>query len=134
MGNGEFVPAMIAAMTDVISGDFTGIHRTHLLSDGSGKGALGKRILGTARQSIVRLRDEPGEIAAIAEGIETALSTPILIGTTPPKVIAALSAGTMKTMLVPPGIANFEIMMDADNAGLDAATHFAESCKIRGKA
>lgn len=133
MDDGGTYPAMVAAMTDALTGEFTGIHRTHILPDGSGKGARGKRMLGTARGAVVRLRDEPGSTACFAEGVETALSTPALIGATPPKVIATLSAGTMRTLPVLPGVENAVIMTDMDDAGLEAAKHLAARYQIAAK-
>jgi hypothetical protein len=125
MDDGGVYPCMIAAMTDALTGEFAGIHRTHLLPDGSGKGARGKRMLGTAKGAVLRLRDELGSAVIFAEGIETALSTPALIGALPPKVIATLSAGTMRTLPIMPGVENASIMADMDEAGLDAAAMMA---------
>ncbi|MCC2095381.1 MAG: toprim domain-containing protein [Hyphomicrobiales bacterium] len=116
---------MIAAMRDALTGEFAGINRTHLLLSGTGVGARGKRMLGTAKNAVVRLRDEPGQVACFAEGIETTLSTPALIGVTTPKVIATLSAGTMRTMPLMPGIKTAQIMADMDDAGLTAAAYMA---------
>lgn len=135
MDDGGTYPAMVAAMTDALTGEFTGCHRTHIAPGGSGKGARGKRMLGTAKGAVVRLRDEPGSTACFAEGIETALSTPALIGATPPKVIATLSAGTMRTLPIMPGVENALVMADIDEseAGLEAAKHLAAEYHIAGK-
>ncbi|WP_179759119.1 DUF7146 domain-containing protein [Hoeflea halophila] len=133
MDDGGTYPAMVAAMTDALTGEFTGIHRTHLAPDGSGKGAREKRMLGTARGAVVRLRDEPGSAACFAEGIETTLSTPALIGALPPKVIATLSAGTMRTLPAMQGVENAVIMADMDEAGLDAAAMMAGRYADAGK-
>ncbi len=133
MDDGGVYPCMVAAMTDAISGEFSGIHRTHILPDGSGKGARGKRMLGTAKGAVVRLRDERGGAAIFAEGIETTLSAPALIGALPPKIFATLSAGTMRTLPVMQGVENAAIMADRDDAGLEAAKHLAARYQIAGK-
>ena len=53
-------PAMVALMTDVITGEPRGIHRTALMDDGSGKrvmpdGISAKRMLGSPKGAVVRL-------------------------------------------------------------------------------
>lgn len=133
MDDGGTYPAMVAAMTDALTGEFTGCHRTHIAPGGSGKGARGKRMLGTAKGAVVRLRDERGGAAIFAEGIETTLSAPALIGALPPKIFATLSAGTMRTLPVMQGVENAAIMADRDDAGLEAAKHLAARYQIAGK-
>lgn len=69
-------PAMLALMTDAITAEPCGIHRTFLLPDGSAKAfdADSRMMLGHA--GIVRLSpgDEVSEGLGIAEGIETGLA------------------------------------------------------------
>jgi hypothetical protein len=69
-------PAMVALMTDPVTGEPCGIHRTYLLPDGSGK-AFGKdsrKMLGP--RGVIRLSpDDEVELGlGICEGIETGLA------------------------------------------------------------
>jgi len=67
---------MIALMTDAVTGEACGLHRTFLLGDGSGKalGSKSRKMLGKA--GIIRLSpDDEVELGlGICEGIETGLS------------------------------------------------------------
>ncbi|MHA6731086.1 DUF7146 domain-containing protein [Devosia sp. A369] len=110
-------PAMVGLMTDIITGEPTGVHRTALLPDGSGKAAPGKQMLGIAKNAVVRLsadEDVSGGLA-IAEGIETALAAPFQ------PIWACLSAGTMAAFPVLDGIGALTIFGDHDAAGIKAA-------------
>lgn len=110
-------PAMVALITDIITAEPCGVHRTALLPDGSGKAPPGKRMLGRAAGAVVRLSaDDCGTTGlALAEGIETALAAPFR------PVWAALSAGTMSAFQVLSGIEALTIFADHDPAGLSAA-------------
>ena len=107
-GGPEHWPAMVALMTDALTGQPVGVHRTFLLPDGSGKApttARGKvklrpkMVLG--HWGVIRLTpdDQIGRGLAIAEGIENALTASQLIGWGP--VWAAGCRG---------GIANFPVL------------------------
>jgi putative DNA primase/helicase len=71
--NGEFLPAMVCAMVDIRTNEFTGIHRTFLTADAQKAGvlALGRK-LGSA------IKIDPDEAVheglAIAEGIESTIA------------------------------------------------------------
>lgn len=110
-------PAMLGLMTDIVTGEPTGIHRTALLPDGSGKAKPGKMMLGRAQNAVVRLSDDETVTIGlcIAEGIETALATcnrPIW---------ACLSAGTMSQFPILSGVEALTIFADHDAAGIRAA-------------
>ena len=116
-------PAMLALMTDPLTGRPCGVHRTFLARDGSGKapGSLpAKMMLGSA--GIIRLTpdEEVTSGLGIAEGIETALSVLQGFGWRP--VWAATSAGAIRTFPMLPGIEALTVFADADGAGTDAAT------------
>lgn len=110
-------PAMVALMTNVETAKPTGIHRTALLPDGSGKASPGKKMLGIARSAVVRLTAdaEVTDGLGIAEGIETALATPYR------PIWACLSAGTMFAMPVLSGVGALTIFADHDPTGIEAA-------------
>jgi hypothetical protein len=71
--NGEFLPAMVCAMVDIRTNEFTGIHRTFLTADAKKAGvlALGRK-LGSA------IKIDPDDVVheglAIAEGIESTIA------------------------------------------------------------
>ena len=73
--SGEVYPAMIALVTDGVTGDPRGIHRTIYQPMAWGKHLCRpeKMMLGPSRGCAVRLRAAPGPLL-IGEGIETCLS------------------------------------------------------------
>lgn len=113
------VPAMLALITDAVTGEPTGIHRTAIADDGSGKrfGADLKRALGIARHGAVRLH-AASEHLGIAEGIETALSA-MQVFKTP--VWATLSSGGIASFPILPRIKLLTVFADHDPPGLKAA-------------
>jgi putative DNA primase/helicase len=111
--------AMVALITDAITGEPCGLHRTFLDRDGK---KVERKMLGRAAGGVVRLADD-AEVTSglgIAEGIETALHAPFW------PMWACLSAGTLKSFPVLPGIAALSIFADQDAAGLDAANTCGE--------
>jgi putative DNA primase/helicase len=119
------LPAMIALMTDPVTGEPRGIHSTFLRPDGSGKADIEKKkqkmMLG--RSGVIRLCEPETKGLGISEGIETGLAVVQRVGWGP--VWATGSAG---------GIRNFptliertlHIFVDHDEAGMPAAEHCAE--------
>lgn len=110
------LPAMMALMRDVQTDEPTGVHRTALAPDGSGKAAVRgldspKKMLGSARNAAVKLSPDDDVCLGlhVAEGIETALAV-MAMGFRP--IWACLSAG---------GIARFPVL-----GGIDAITVFAD--------
>jgi len=71
---GGALPAMVAKMTDPVTGQPTGIHRTFLLPDGSGKALVDKPKMMLGRAGLIRLASQCTEGIGIAEGVETALA------------------------------------------------------------
>ena len=124
-GSTARLPAMVALLRDIITNVSTGIHRTALKADGSGKAdmpGLGnpRKMLGRAKGAVVKLSPD-AEITSglgIAEGIETALSV-LSAGWAP--VWACGSAGTIADFPVLPGIASLTVFADADQIGIKAA-------------
>lgn len=114
------IPAMLALIMDAFTGEPTGVHRTAITDNGSGKrfGADSKRMLGVARHGAVRLQAASQHLG-IAEGIETALSA-MQVFKTP--VWATLSAVGIAAFPVLPGIKQLTVFADHDPAGIEAAT------------
>ncbi|ODT06975.1 MAG: virulence-associated protein E [Mesorhizobium sp. SCN 65-20] len=111
--------AMVALITDAITGEPCGIHRTFLDRDGN---RTEKKMLGRAGGGVVRLSADADVTRGlgIAEGIETALAAPFR------PIWACLSAGAMKAFPVLAGITALSIFADQDRAGLDAANTCGE--------
>jgi hypothetical protein len=141
-GGPEYRPAMLALMTDPITGRPVGLHRTYLLPDGSGKAPVvirgdrmlkPKMIIGT--WGVVRLvpDDDVGRALGIAEGIENALTAMQLIGWGP--TWAAGSQDGIKNLPVMPFIEAVTIFADADDSGvgLTAARNCADRWGAAGR-
>ena len=126
-------PAMIAAEKRWPRREVIAIHRTYLLPDGDGKAMIepNKMTLGPVAGGAVRLAPA-GETLAISEGIETGLS--VLVATGIP-TWAALSAGGIKTLVLPPLPIAAEIVIAADHdpVGLSAAYNAAERWHSEGR-
>lgn len=119
--------AMIAQITDALSGEFCGIHRTFLTADGRKRG---RKMLGRARGGVVRLYEPSAglEGIGIAEGIETALAT------NHAPLWACLSAGTMASLPVVPSFRSLTVYADHDTAGFDAANAVGRRWHAAGRA
>jgi hypothetical protein len=121
-------PAMIAAVTD-LDGRLTGVHRTWLAPDGSGKAPVEtpRRAMGDLLGHAVRfpsspIRVDPGQnggvandVMAVGEGIETVLSLNMMLPAMP--MAAALSAAHLAAILFPGSLRRLYIARDADPAG-----------------
>jgi phage/plasmid primase-like uncharacterized protein len=125
-------PAMIALVTDALTGEPIGVHRTYLAEDGAGKAPIepSKMILGTARGGSIRLADARDELV-IGEGIETCLSVQQACGT---PSWAALSATGLKALNLPPGIDRVIILADGDPTGEAAAQAAARRLRLTVRA
>lgn len=111
----ETWPAMIAAVTD-LSGEVTGVHRTWLAPDGSGKAPIDtpRKAMGDLLGHAVRF-GVPGEVMAAGEGIESVLSIrEVLPGMA---MAAALSAPHLAAIAFPETLRRLYIVRDADPAG-----------------
>jgi hypothetical protein len=136
---GNFVvpfPAMVSLVEHVERGAVA-VHCTYLRPDG-GKAEIDKpkAIFGPVAGAAVRI-DMPhvGQWFAVAEGIETALS--VAVASSLP-VWAALSAGGIKNLILPPEATHIVICADHDENGVgeraarDAATRWlAEGRRVR---
>ncbi len=114
----ERLPAMVAAMVDIHDDAFRGIHRTPLSPDG-GKADIGRKMLGPSAGAVVKLSRDEDVITALAigEGIETALSLPMLPECFGLPVWACLSAGNLAAFPVLAGVEVLWIAVDKDPSG-----------------
>ncbi|EXL09792.1 DUF7146 domain-containing protein [Aquamicrobium defluvii] len=127
--------AMVALITNAVTGEAQGIHRTFLDRDGRAvlmhDGRKKKLMLGAAAGGVVRLSgDEDVTLGlAIAEGIETALAVPFR------PVWACLSAGQLAAFPVLAGIEALTIFADNDASGTGQRDGFvcAERWHAAGK-
>ncbi|MEI9899638.1 MAG: toprim domain-containing protein [Hyphomicrobium sp.] len=106
------VRAMVAAMTDAATGEFTGVHRTFLDREGR---KTDRKMLG--RKGVVRLWPDDAVCMglAIGEGIETTLAGVAVTGFAP--AWAALDAGQLERFPVLSGIEALTIFADNDASG-----------------
>ncbi|WP_413207001.1 toprim domain-containing protein [Rhodospirillum sp. A1_3_36] len=119
----ERLPGMLARMTDVVSNEPAGVHRTFLKPDGAGKAdGPNKMMLGSA--GVIRLNrdDDVTRGLGLSEGIETGLAV-IGVGWEP--LWAAGSAGGIAKFPVLRGIQSLTIFADTGKAGQVAARECA---------
>ena len=111
----EIRPAMVAAVTD-LAGHQTGVHRTWLAPDGSGKADVEtpRRAMGDLLGHAVRF-GTAAEVLAAGEGIETVLSPRQVLPRMP--MLAALSAAHLAAILFPPSLRRLYVVRDRDPAG-----------------
>ena len=111
----ETWPAMIAAVTD-LKGKVTGVHRTWLARDGSGKAPVEvqRKAMGELLGHAVRFGGTK-EVMAAGEGIETVLSLRQALPKMP--MVAALSAGHLAALQFPANLRRLYIVRDNDPAG-----------------
>lgn len=125
-GQRTFHPAMLARVDDA-QGEAVSLHRTYLTPDGQ-KAAVPtvKKLLPPVRAGATRggaIRLYPAhDVLAITEGIETALAVRLALGL---PVWAAVCAGGMQQLVVPPAIRLVLICADHDPVGLAAAKALA---------
>lgn len=105
-------PVMLAAVTDIY-GNLHGLHRTYLAHDGKGKAPISpdKMIIGPVGGFACHLA-VAGNVLAVSEGIETGLSVMQATGL---PTWAALSAGGIQKLILPPFPFAQEVIICADN-------------------
>jgi hypothetical protein len=115
------IRAIIALMTNAVSGERCGVHRTYLDDDGI---KVDRKMLG--RQGVVRLSPEVTVAGGlgISEGVEDGLAV-LLSGWAP--LWAGTSAGAIARFPVLAGIETLTIFADADACGIKGA----EKCRAR---
>lgn len=117
--------AMVALITDAVSGEPIGLHRTFLDRNGN---RTAKKMLGGASGGVVRISNDDEVVSglAIAEGIETTLAA-LRLGHGP--AWACLSAGNVEKFPVLNGIGALTIFADHDASG--TGIRVAEACARR---
>jgi hypothetical protein len=139
-GGPVFAPAMLALMTDPLSGEAVGVHRTFLLPDGSGKAPVitrgdiilqPKTILGTWGTIRLAPEVEINRAVGIAEGIENALTAMQIITWGP--TWAAGTAAEIAKFPVLPWIESLAIFTDGDAVGERAADVCAARWRDAGR-
>ncbi|BDG74383.1 DUF7146 domain-containing protein [Roseomonas fluvialis] len=120
----ETWPAMLAAVTD-LEGTITGVHRTWLARDGSGKAqvATPRRAMGRLLGNGVRF-GVVNHVVVVGEGIETMLALRCVLPSLP--MIAALSASHLAALVLPACIRRLYLAQDNDHAGIGAAATLTE--------
>jgi hypothetical protein len=132
-GDDGRVPAMVALVTDVITNEPIGIHRTALNSDGS---KLGRRSLGIKTGGAIKLFPDgliKNELA-IGEGIETVLSFKPLGFDIP--VWSLIDATELRNFPVLPHVERLWIAVDHDKKsgkGQASANECADRWRQAGK-
>lgn len=123
-------PALIAAVTDLDS-RITGLHRTWLARDGTGKAPVGtpRRAMGDLLGHGVRF-GLAADVLAAGEGIETVLSVRTLLPRMP--MLAAGSASHLAAILLPPRLRRLYILRDRDSAGSAACDRLSERAASLG--
>jgi len=126
----EAWPAMIASVTD-LDGRITGVHRTWLSPEGSGKAPIDtpRRAMGDLLGHAVRFGTAHDVIAA-GEGIETILSLRMALPGLP--MAAALSAAHLSAILFPATLRRLYIARDDDPAGDSARDSLVERAQTAG--
>jgi len=117
--------AMVALVTDTLTGEPLTLHRTWITPIGKENVDPPRMLLGnhTSKGGVIRLWSDDFVTTglAVAEGIETALS--LAWGFTP--VWATIDAGHLKRLPVIQSVQSLTIAVDQDEAGQDAAYHCA---------
>jgi hypothetical protein len=117
-GELEYHPALLAALSDVHSGEQVGILNIYLRPDGSDRvrDRKGKTVTGRAKSAAVMLApfDEPTYGLTICEGAETGIAL-LMAGLSP--VWACGGAGLLRWLPVLGGIECLTVAADADEPG-----------------
>lgn len=130
-------PAMVALITNALTGEPQAIHRTALKADGSGKAedpALGdpKKMLGPSKGGLIRLvaDDEISSALGVTEGIENAIA--VICGRWGP-VWACGTAGLVEGLPVLPAIEALTVFADWGAAGEKAAKECCHRWAAEGR-
>jgi hypothetical protein len=120
-------PAMVSIMTDIMTDEFTGVHRTFLTEDAK---KISNAILGRAAQSAIKLDTADSLGLGIAEGVETAIAARFLYR----PMWSVMSAIGIRRFPILNAIEHLEIFADNDlnNVGEQAARECLERWENAG--
>ncbi|CAO3425641.1 DUF7146 domain-containing protein [Azospirillum doebereinerae] len=123
-------PALIAAVTDP-EGRITGVQRTWLDPSGRSKAAMvsPRRALGQLLGNGVRF-GVADDVLAAGEGVETMLALQAALPGLP--VVAALSAGHLAALRLPPALRRLYVARDNDPAGCRAVERLGTRAEAVG--
>lgn len=124
-------PCLVAALQDK-AGEITGVQRTFLLPDGTGKAQVAKPKLSLGKVSGSAIQLEPSFVtgeAVVCEGLEDGLSLAQLAGAA---VWVAAGASMLPQMDLPASVTSVIIASDNDAAGMLAAKKAANAFFGRG--
>lgn len=125
------LPAIVALITDAVSGEARAIQRTYLSPATWDKASVepNRMMLGPTRGGVVRLAEAIDHVL-IGEGVETSLSVMQACGT---PAWAALSASGMRVLNLPEEIKFVTLLADGDQVGKSAAEAAAHRWTQQGK-
>ena len=123
-------PAMLARVTDE-EGNLLSLHRTYLTEEGEKAPVPSPKKLmsGSVEGGLVRLYPVEGEVLAIAEGIETAMSVHALKGV--PAWSAISVGGFQNVKTVPEGVKTLRIFGDNDLSFTGQAGAWVLAARLR---
>jgi putative DNA primase/helicase len=124
---GGIWPAMVALITDGVSGMPLAIHRTFIAPNGAGKAPVEpqKMMLGPCRGGAARL-GVASDALMVGEGIETCLAAMQATGT---PTWAALSTSGLRALELPTTVRDVIVLADGDDPGEAAAQDCARRWK-----
>jgi putative DNA primase/helicase len=124
-------PAMVALVTEGLTGSSIAIHRTYLSRDGRGQAPVDppKMMLGPCSGGVVRL-GEPDGVLMVGEGIETCLSAMQATGC---PAWAALSTSGLRSLDLPRSVRDVVVLADGDDPGEAAAQNCARRWQQEGR-
>jgi putative DNA primase/helicase len=126
-------PALLAAVTNPTTGELRAVHRTYLARNGSAKAPVepAKMTFGPTAGAVIRLAEpQPGRPLVIGEGIETAASAGLILGA---PAWAAIAAGNLSRIDLPPAVVEVIIAADADPVGQREAERAAQRWQAEGR-
>jgi hypothetical protein len=130
--SGNIWPAMLALVTNGVSGEPTGIHRTFLTRGGDSKAPVdpAKMMLGPCSGGVVRLGQPDDGMVMVGEGIETCLAA---MQASSKPAWAALSTSGLRSLDLPRDIHDVLVLADGDDPGEAAANDCARRLKREGR-
>jgi hypothetical protein len=127
------VPAMVALISNAVTGEPQGVHLTALKRDGCGKAAIDpdKWMHGKMLGGVIRLAPVEVGPLMIGEGIETCLSAMMLFEL--PAWAAMTCIGLYEALALPADVRDVIILVDGDDPGRRAAAAAWRRWKDEGR-